>query len=86
MQMELTFPATSPQAIEANDSLYARMTRVAPRERKSPPTASRYRRPLSRQNRPQKRLGTVSVDNLIEKLIDISICTGNGIKSVQSLA
>lgn len=30
MKMELTIPATSPQAIEANDSLYARMTRVAP--------------------------------------------------------
>ena len=40
MQMELTIPATSSQAIEANDSLHARMTGVAPRERKSPPTAS----------------------------------------------
>lgn len=46
MQMELTIPATSSQAIEANDSLHSRMTGVAPRERKSPPTASRYRRPL----------------------------------------
>jgi hypothetical protein len=79
MQMELTIPATSSQAIEVNDSLHARMTGGAPRERKSPPTASRYRKPLSQQNRPRKRVVTVSVDSLIEKFIDMSICTGNGI-------
>ena len=44
MQMGLTIPATSSQAIEVNDSLHARMTGVAP-------TTSRYRKPLSRQNR-----------------------------------
>ena len=79
MQMELTIPAISSQAIEVNDSLRARMTGVSPRERKSPPTTSIYRKPLSRQNRPRKRLVTASVDNLIEKFIDMSICTGNGI-------
>lgn len=80
MQMELTIPATSSQAIEVNDNLHVRMTGVTPRERKSPSTASRYRRPLSRQNRPRKRLVIVSVDNLIETFIDMSICTGNGIR------
>ena len=79
MQMELIIPATSSQAIEVNGSLHTRMTGVAPREHKLPPTASRYRKPLSRQNRPRKRLVTVSVDSLIEKFIDMSICTGNGI-------
>src|SRR5271163_18989 len=78
MQMELTVPAISSQAIDASDSLHARMIGVAPWERKSPFPASRYKKALSRQNRPRKRLITVNVGNLIEELIDTSICTGNG--------
>ena len=84
MQMELTIPPPSPQAVAViakhavNEELQTPTTSRVARCRRSRPT-SRSKSSLSRQSRPQKRMVTVSVESLIEKFVELSICTGNGI-------
>jgi hypothetical protein len=83
MQLELTIPAPPPRAVEVDakddvNEVSQAPTRTATRSRTSQPN-SRPRSDLTRQGRPQKRIVTLSVETLIWKFIDLSICTGNGI-------
>lgn len=83
MQLELTIPTPPAQAADvgANDDINE--VSQAPARAS---TLSRTSRPSStssghvnRQGRPPKRVVTLSVETLIWKFIDLSICTGNGI-------
>ena len=84
MQMELTFPIQSTWAaqLDAEPSVDGDIAKTTAntgtqprRSRRSP----RSKTLSSRQSRPQKRMVTISSPTLVEKFIDLSICTGNGI-------
>jgi hypothetical protein len=85
MQLELTIPTPRPHAIKADaepdldGKVHAPTTRTEIRSRTSLPNP-RSRSFSTKQSRPQKRMVKVSLDRLIERFTDLSICTGSGIR------